>query len=55
MNDLVRVKYRVAGSLVSGPEIPKKKAQSLIDKIKSLANIQTGNLDLYLVENSNIV
>jgi len=46
MNDLVRVKYRVAGSLVSGPEIPKKRLKSLIDKIKSLANIQTGNLDL---------
>jgi type II secretory ATPase GspE/PulE/Tfp pilus assembly ATPase PilB-like protein len=46
INDVVRVKYRVAGSLINGPEISKKRFSSLSDKIKNLANIKTGYTDL---------
>ena len=45
-NDLVRVKYRVEGRLVDDLEVSKKRFSSLSDKIKNLANIQTGHIDL---------
>ena len=46
INNLIRIKYRVDGSLINGPEISKKRLNSLSDKIKNLANIQTGYIDL---------
>jgi len=46
INDLIRVKYRVDGDLINGPEISKKRLDSLNDKIKKMANIQIGYIDL---------
>jgi type II secretory ATPase GspE/PulE/Tfp pilus assembly ATPase PilB-like protein len=45
-SDLIKIKYRVAGNLISSFEIPKKRFLSLSEKIKKLANIQIGYIDL---------
>ena len=46
INDAIKVKYRIAGSLVVGAEIPKKRFSNLSERIKKLANIQIGYVDL---------
>lgn len=42
----IRIKYRVAGNLIQGYELSKKRYLSLCEKIKKLANIQIGYFDL---------
>ena len=46
MNDVVRVNHRISGNLQYDSEISKKRFKNLSDKIKKLANIQTGYIDL---------
>ena len=46
MNDVIRINHRISGSLEYDSEISKKRFKNLSDKIKKLANIQTGHIDL---------
>jgi type IV pilus assembly protein PilB len=46
LHDVVRIKHRISGELLIDSEISKKRFKNLSDKIKKLANIQTGYVDL---------
>ena len=51
LSNVVRIKHRISGELVTDSEITKKRFKNLNDKIKKLSNIQTGSVDL--ISNGN--
>jgi type II secretory ATPase GspE/PulE/Tfp pilus assembly ATPase PilB-like protein len=51
MNDVIRINHRISGNLYHDSEISKKRFKNLSEKIKKLANIQTGYTDL--ISNGN--